>query len=68
MLREECMEIKLNTIQDHLDYLEKIKAAIIDLTESLKKKKYNKEELINPVPNPRYDEVYEEGIKWLNEQ
>lgn len=31
----------------------------------LQKKREDKPKLINPVPNPRYDEVYKSGIFWL---
>lgn len=31
-----------------------------------KKKLNNKKNLINPIKNPRYDDIYYEGLKWLN--
>ena len=36
-----------------------------DKCEDWKGIKYDRK-LVNPVPSPRYDDVYEEGMKWLN--
>ena len=37
-------------------------AALRDLH---KQRKSDATKLINPVPNPRYDEVYHDGVTWL---
>lgn len=37
------------------------------LREQRKSRSSRKSKLINPVTNPRYDEIYEEGIAWLDD-
>ena len=44
----------------------KFKEQMRCLQEKLKDKTSKKPKLINPVSNPRYDQVYEEGIAWLD--
>ena len=44
---------------------EKLKVAMEDLREKLKHKKHNINLVDSPI-KPRYDDVYFDGIKWLN--
>lgn len=45
----------------------KFKECMQSLQQKYKASRPNKSVLVNPVKNPRYDSVYEDGIAWLNE-
>ena len=45
----------------------RLKQQLSKLQEIHKQHKLNKPKLINPVPNPRFDEVYYRGVAWLDE-
>jgi hypothetical protein len=45
----------------------KLKERMQALREKYKSRKPKELELVQPVKNPRYDEIYEEGIAWLDD-
>jgi len=43
-----------------------LKSKMLDLQKTHQSRETNKIRLINPVKNPRFDDVFKEGVEWLN--
>ncbi|RUQ78589.1 hypothetical protein [Legionella septentrionalis] len=56
LMKAACSTKKMAKFSQEMESLRKI----------FREQKKNKKPLLNPVPSPRYDEVYENGVEWLD--